>query len=154
MPRVKHYFEEGQYVHITTRTERAAFLLAPDAAKSIILSSLRAYEQKGFFRLLAYVVMDNHLHFVISVLNADGLAAALGRMKGWTSAQVQATTGCRGPVWERRFDDNVIQSEQELRQVIDYLHHNPVRVGLVKQATDYPWSSARKWAAEGPPLRA
>jgi hypothetical protein len=30
--------------------------------------------------------------------------------------------------------------------MIDYIHNNPVRRGLVSQATDWPWSSARFYA--------
>jgi len=30
--------------------------------------------------------------------------------------------------------------------MIDYIHQNPVRRGLVRQATDWPWSSARFYA--------
>jgi len=29
--------------------------------------------------------------------------------------------------------------------VIDYIHANPVRRGLVAMATDWTWSSARFW---------
>jgi hypothetical protein len=30
--------------------------------------------------------------------------------------------------------------------MIDYIHNNPVRLGLVDHPTDWPWSSARFYA--------
>ena len=151
MPRVKHHFENSQYVHITTRTQDARFLLASNEAKAIVLSTLCTYEHKGFYRLLAYVIMDNHFHFVGVVRNSEGLHAAIGRLKGWASDQIQGIVGTQGPIWERRFDDNVILTKEELYNVVLYIHENPVRAGIVARATDYSWSSARKWAEEGPP---
>jgi REP element-mobilizing transposase RayT len=151
MPRVKHHFEDGQFAHITSRTEGARFLLATDDAKSIVLESIHTYAGKGYYRLLAYVIMDNHFHFVAVIRKAYGFGAALGRLKGWSANQIRKITGAQGPVWERRFDDNTILTEQELYTVVDYIHNNPVRAGIVGRATDYPWSSARKWAQEGAP---
>ena len=36
-------------------------------------------------------------------------------------------------------------------EVIEYIHNDPVRRGLVTTATDWPWSSARDWAGLGDP---
>ncbi len=151
MPRVKHYFEDGQYVHITTRTMERIPHLASDEAKTVVLSALRAYADKRFYRLLAYVIMDNHCHFVVQVLDAKGFSQAVGRIKGWTSNQIRRLLGHRGSLWERRFDDNVIQTDMELAQVVDYVHFNPVRAGIVASPEDYTWSSARRWKARSFP---
>jgi len=145
MPRAKHYFANGQHVHITTRTHERIPHLASEKAKALVLSALRAYAEKGFFRLLAYVIMDNHCHFVVEVLDATGFSQAVGRVKGWTSNRIKRIAGHRGPIWERRFDDNVIQTDRELAQVIEYVHFNPVRAGIAASPEDYIWSSACRW---------
>lgn len=33
-------------------------------------------------------------------------------------------------------------------QIIEYIHNNPVRRGLVARAEDWPWSSAAGWAGK------
>jgi len=33
--------------------------------------------------------------------------------------------------------------ERYVRELIDYIHHNPVRAKMAAKATDYTWSSAR-----------
>jgi hypothetical protein len=38
--------------------------------------------------------------------------------------------------------DRNIEKHATLFQMIEYIHLNPVRRGLVKAATDWPWSSA------------
>jgi len=60
-----------------------------------------------------------------------------------TSATAAKISGSR--VFERRFDDNVILSKREMRQVVNYLHNNPVRAQLANTPADYFWSSARNY---------
>jgi putative transposase len=47
-------------------------------------------------------------------------------------------------------DDRNILSSASLRAMIDYLHTNPVRRGLVAKAEDWEWSSARWYAGMRP----
>ena len=53
--------------------------------------------------------------------------------------------------WQRGggYDRNLTSAEA-LRAVIDYLHANPVRRGLVASAEDWEWSSARWYAGLQP----
>jgi putative transposase len=45
----------------------------------------------------------------------------------------------------RLFDDLVIVTEKQFYTKLNYIHENPVRKGLVKEAVDWKWSSARFW---------
>lgn len=42
------------------------------------------------------------------------------------------------------FDHNVFR-EKTVPAIMDYIHANPVRRGLVQRPTDWEWSSARFW---------
>ncbi|MGO9146978.1 MAG: hypothetical protein ACLQDF_11475 [Desulfomonilia bacterium] len=44
--------------------------------------------------------------------------------------------------------DRNIENPKTLIQMIDYIHQNPVRRGLVEQAADWKWSSA-SWYDHG-----
>jgi putative transposase len=46
--------------------------------------------------------------------------------------------------------DRNIMSIEALRSMVDYIHANPVRRGLVARAEDWEWSSARWYAGPGP----
>jgi len=41
--------------------------------------------------------------------------------------------------------DRNIRDHKELLAFVDYIHDNPVKVGLVGSSTDWQWSSARQW---------
>ncbi len=51
--------------------------------------------------------------------------------------------------WQRGggYDRNIV-TESELFEKVEYIHQNPVRRGLVKRSTDWPWSSARWYAGD------
>ena len=52
-------------------------------------------------------------------------------------------------LWERRYDDNRIPRTRELAAVMDYIHANPVRAGIVNRPELYPWSSVHNYLQDG-----
>src|SRR5258708_22793087 len=53
-----------------------------------------------------------------------------------------------GQVWQRRFYDFVVRSEEKKIEKLKYIHQNPVKAGLVLEADQWVWSSFR-WYAHG-----
>jgi len=57
------------------------------------------------------------------------------------------------PVWHREYWDQYIRNERHFLQVIEYIHMNPVKAGLVLRPGDWLWSSASSqsgdWRARG-----
>ncbi|MBL7141444.1 MAG: transposase [Planctomycetes bacterium] len=147
MPRVRHYFEPGGFYHLTTRTLNGAHTFASEEAKRAVVEALAFYRKAGQWRVHAFVVMANHVHAVISETGA-GLKDAIRDFKKWVWHEMSAAGN--GPLWERRYDDNAVRSAREMKQVIEYDHNNPVRIGLVRRPEDYFWSSARNYAGLTP----
>ena len=143
MPRVKHYFEKGHVFHITTRTKGQVHAFATDASKRIVIASLSFYRQRGDWRLFGFVIMGNHVHLVAQQTSV-GLSSVVGNFKKWVWTRLAPAD--HDNLWERRFDDNAITHPRELQDVIQYVHNNPVRAGIVGRQEDYFWSSARNYA--------
>ena len=61
------------------------------------------------------------------------------------------TARARGeqPVWQRRFWEHLIRDERDLAAHIDYIHHNPVRHGLVSAPRDWQHSTFSQWVDRG-----
>jgi len=148
MARTKHYEDGGQIYHVTTRTVDQSFWLRSPEEKRRILSALDFYRRRGDFRLFGFVVMDNHVHTVIQPAAGIALGDIMQNLKTWTSrANREKPAGT--VLWERRYDDNVVQSFRELRGVLDYIHANPVRAGIVSAPEDYSWSSVHNYRTDG-----
>ena len=50
--------------------------------------------------------------------------------------------GPGAPVWHREYWDRYMRNEDHLREMIEYIHQNPVKAGLVRYAEGWEWSSA------------
>jgi len=55
------------------------------------------------------------------------------------------------PIWMREYWDRFIRDDKHLESVVAYIHHNPVKAGLVINAEDWPWSSAQLWKERAEP---
>ena len=100
------------------------------------------------FDLQAWAIFSNHYHFVANPVgeHAD-LAAFMGRHHAISSKEINAVDGALGrQVWHQYWDTNLTFRKSILAR-LNYVHQNPVKHGLVSNATDYPWCSA-KWLEE------
>ena len=54
------------------------------------------------------------------------------------------------PFWQEESYDHLVRHERELEKIRNYIEENPVRASLVREASEYRWSSAG-WATGGSP---
>ncbi|MCD9030177.1 transposase [Luteimonas sp. Y-2-2-4F] len=92
----------------------------------------------GDARLLAWVLMPDHAHWLLQLGERDGLSRVVARMKA-AAARTVHRAGLAGPVWRPAFHDRALRREEDLRDVARYLLANPVRAGLVERSADYPF---------------
>ncbi len=103
----------------------------------------------------AWVLMGNHFHLLVRILpnpqgfqNLEGLEKTEKRIHQQFSNLFNAYTKAynkkynrTGSLFEHTFKRKLIDSTEYLRQVILYIHNNPVHHGFCEHPRDYPWSS-------------
>ena len=113
-------------------------LAKPDVAREIEATVL-AYEEIGYWHLLAYVVMPNHLHLFFRC-EKIGLKDVMERFKRATARFVnQRLKVPQSPLWQKEWFDHWSRSPQEDDKIVSYIRYNPVRSGLVSEPNDWPW---------------
>ncbi len=95
------------------------------------------------YRLLAWVVMPNHLHCLIETFPGHALADVVQAWKSFTATRANRLLGRSGSFWHRDYFDRYIRDEAHLAAVVRYIEHNPVKAGLVARAEGWPFGSAR-----------
>ncbi len=107
------------------------------------------------YRVIAWVIMPNHVHSLIETL--EPIAKTVQAWKSFSARWLLANNqrlglGIPDPhtVWMREYWDCYIRDERHLEATIEYIHHNPVKAGLCGSATDWPWSSARRFPGNVP----
>ncbi len=98
----------------------------------------------GRYTLHAFVVMPNHVHMLLSPnMPLPQLTKALKGFTAKRANQMLARTG--NPFWQEESYDHLVRDRAEWERIKFYIEENPVCAGLVRQARQYRWSSAR-WA--------
>ena len=93
------------------------------------------------FLLCGYVVLPDHWHALIWPRPPLTISRAVRSVKWQAASLLNRKRGTRGTVWQHQFWDRFVRHEREMAERPDYLHHNPVRRGLVKRPDDWRWSS-------------
>lgn len=95
------------------------------------------------YRLLAWVVMPNHVHVLIEMQAGHAVADAVQSWKSFTAKAINRVLGRHGVLWQREYFDRYIRDERHLQAVMEYINNNPVKAGLVKTTDDWRFGSAR-----------
>lgn len=104
------------------------------------------------YRLLAWVIMPNHVHALIEVWQAP-MRKILQGWKGYTSKEANRILNHAGTFWEDDYFDRYIRDEEHLTRVVHYIENNPVKAHLVRSADEWLWSSARFRIKEASPTK-
>jgi REP element-mobilizing transposase RayT len=96
----------------------------------------------GDARMLAWVLMPDHAHWLIQLGTTDVLDRVVARLKSASARAANRVSGRKGPLWSRAYHDHALRSNEDLMAVARYIIGNPVRAGLVERVGDYPfWDS-------------
>ena len=144
-PQFRRYLEENRAYLITTNTGSRRPLFLDPRLCAIVIDNLAFYRDRGNFSLHAWVLMPDHLHFVVTPRGVE-LPDLMRNLKSYCAKQIREAAGIPGPVWQSRFHDQAMRNEFQYRQAIEYIHQNPVKAGLVQSDEEYKYSSARAYA--------
>ncbi|MEW6526367.1 MAG: transposase [Spirochaetota bacterium] len=140
----------GLTYHITSRCIEWRNMLEEDYFKACFVEILRRAKEKYPFKIIAYCIMDNHIHLVIHTVD-DG--APIGRIMQYIKARFaelyNKVTGRTGPFWNERYKDSIVEFARDgfhyLLWLLWYLAYNPVRKNLCSDPTAYTYSSIKAY---------
>jgi putative transposase len=145
MPKLKHYDDFGTARFITFSCYRRQPYLIDDVAKGLFVSQLDIARKKYSFMIMGYVIMPEHIHFVLNPPPAMKMGAVIGEIKSLMArAYFILTTNLddrRRVFWEKRCYDHNCRTTAAVIEKINYCHNNPVKRGLVSECGEYRWSS-------------
>ncbi len=87
--------------------------------------------------------MPEHIHLLVNEPPLILLAQFLKALKQITSRKLR---GNRPQFWQDRYFDANTYGEAARSEVIQYIHRNPVKRGLVASPEQYRWSSFNHYA--------
>jgi putative transposase len=137
MPHGLKRYQTQDHDHFITFSchDRKTYLQTPES-RDLFEHSLERTRRKYRFQVLAYVVMPEHVHLLVSEPETEPLSKAIQSLKLSVSKQSP-----RHPFWlAHYYDFNVITRPKRIEK-IRYIHRNPVTRGLVEAPEHWPHSS-------------
>ena len=122
----------GQAYMVTTCTQDRKPIFANfDAARQLI-QTLAFEQNRQTATTLAFVVMPDHLHWLLSLGQSKSLSAVVQAVKTASAKRIG------WPVWQDGFHDHAVREEEDVKHLARYIIANPLRAGLVEKIGDYP----------------
>jgi REP element-mobilizing transposase RayT len=103
------------------------------------------------YRLLAWVVMPNHVHVLFQPIQGWTVAKIVAAWKKFTARKICADRRADrresgeepgAPVWHREYWDRYIRDRRHFVDAVEYIHLNPVKAGFAATVESWRWSSA------------
>ena len=145
---LRRYHESGHSHFVTFSCYRRQPYFSCEAIYGLFPECLERMRQRFEMCVYGYVVMPEHVHLLLSEPEKGSLADALHYLKLSFTKRLPQRGGdkSKGSFWQKRYYDRNVRNWQEFTVKLRYLHRNPVKRGLVKNAADWKWSSFRHYA--------
>ena len=88
-----------------------------------------------------FVIMPNHVHFLLKPRIPGQLQTLLRPIKGVSARNINEAAGTSGSLWQGESFDHIIRSLDQLARVQEYIRNNPVKAGLKPDEFAY----AQRW---------
>ncbi len=167
MTRTRYKIYETEYPYFITSTINSWLpVFTRQEAADIIFDSWRHLQRERELKLFAYVILENHLHMIVS---APELPKVMQNFKSWTARQLIDLLKQRGAatllrqlkatmlnhkmqseyqIWQEGGKPKQMQNDDMMWQKIEYTHNNPLNRGFVDDPLHWRWSSARNYASQ------
>ena len=159
----KPFDQKGDLYFVTAKIEGGKHLFSLSQYAWIILNSLKWLREQIRIKLYAFVVMPNHVHFILQPQGKWTASQICYAFEKFTAHEILKLLKEEGrkdliihfekcaenfsdrkhKIWQDIQAKNIF-SEKFFLEKVEYLHNNPIRKGwnLVENRADYKYSSA------------
>ncbi len=145
MSRLRRPFLSDRYFFVTVRLLKQRTRLHEADFHLMALALNRARRQHPFY-LMAWVFLPDHWHAICAPVDPRTISLVMKSFKASSTILINRRRAERGELWQARFFDRALRTVKEYNERVEYIHLNPVKAGLVQQADEWPWSSAREYS--------
>ena len=142
MPRIARKDLESTYFHVISQGIEKKYIFEKEIYKKRYLQLLYKESENFEIKIIAYCIMDNHVHLLINVEKIETMSKFMHKVNFMYAQYYNFMENNRkGYVFRNRFVSEPICDEFHLLNCIIYIHNNPVKAKMVKYAYQYKYSS-------------
>ena len=145
---------QGPTFFFTVVTRGRRPLLCEPSVRQILRTVTLELRAQRPFAIDAWVLLPDHMHCIWTLPEADLVYSARW---GWLKKEVtnrlcmrpEIAGSARPSPWQKRFWEHQIRDTADYANHCDYIHFNPVRHRLVRQVSEWPWSTFHRFVSRG-----
>lgn len=126
--------------HLMQRGAGKQIIFESDSDYKFYIKKLKEYKSIIDYELIAYCLMDNHIHLLVKTDEIENVSSLMHRLGTSYARYYNKKYEHFGHVFQARFRSVSIDTESYFLSCVKYIHNNPVKAGIASREK-YPWSS-------------
>lgn len=162
----KDILVEGQYYHIFNRSIAGFKIFNNNREYSRFIDLIRYYQfqdrpvrysyyleylskfgnienndDKKLVSIVSFCLMPTHFHLLLKQLKPNGISILMSIVENSFTRYFNTLHKRKGPLWESRFKNVLVSTDEQLLHLTRYIHLNPVTADLIKKPEKWEYSS-------------
>lgn len=148
MPREARRYYNGFLYHVMVQGINKENIFHDAIQKNIYIKLMFKHAFNRGVKVIAYCIMDNHAHLLLSIKDVNAMSNYMKIINQKFAMIYNEMEKRVGVVFRNRFESELIYDEKYFYNCVRYIHNNPVKAGIVRQAKEYKFSSANNYSLE------
>lgn len=148
MPRQSRCLSSSGVYHVMVRGNEKKSIFLDDKDRLRFISILQEKKKNNEYNIYAFCLMDNHVHMLIKE-EIDRISRIMRRINTSYANYFNIKYERVGHVFQDRFKSEAIESDRHLLEAIRYIHNNPVKAKMVREPSEFTWSSYNSYINRG-----
>ena len=132
---------EGTYYHLYNRGNNKRKIFIDDNDYKFYLNRLECVCKKYNFALISYCLMPNHIHLIVKQEGDFSPSKFVSSLHTSYSMMFNKKYDSVGHLFQGRFKQKIIENDFYMKNLIAYVHLNPVKDKICNFPKEYKWSS-------------
>lgn len=136
------------WYHVMNRGRRHEAIFLDSKDYQTFIDLLKAVSEMFKAQITAYALMPNHYHLLLRT--PEGNINRIMRHVGGVYTQIfNRRHGHDGQLFRGRYKAILVDESEYLLGLVRYIHHNPLKAGMVKALGEYEWTSHHGYLSDG-----
>ena len=137
---------QGTYYHLYNRGNQKRKIFLDEKDFGLYLRKLVEVHKRYRFAIISYCLMPNHVHLIV---RQDGIVPTsrfMASLHTGYAMRFNKKHDLVGHLFQGRFKQKIISDDGYMKNLIAYVHLNPVQAGICNFPKEYGWSSYLEYA--------
>lgn len=149
--RPPHLYDKDQIYFICSRTFGGEHYFYDVRRKNLVKEALLIAIGEYNPLIYGWVILNNYYHLLVRFLKDKDISVFIKRFQSLSSKRINELDGLKGRKIWYQYRENIITDESDFYTHFNYIHHNPIKHGLVNnwdELLNYDFCSYKDWHAK------